>query len=215
MEIEVERQPQQTGPGLYGSDREVFQRVWRRVVETGGGEGPVEALPPAGEAPEGPQGAVLPPPLPVPAPRPAPRETRGTCLGPASARYGPELQHFLREEARDAAVYAALARRSQGPAAARLAALSAQERRHARRLSTAYFLISGVRYLPGGGPLPRWEGSLLGALRGRYLAEQEGEAAYRAAAADCQDPCLRELYLELAEEERGHARALRALLEAL
>ena len=49
----------------------------------------------------------------------------------------------------------------------------------------------------------------------RFLAEQRGEAAYRAAAEGCQDPCLRALYLELAQEEQGHSLALRSILEEL
>ena len=205
--MELDQQPQGTGPGLYGSDREVFQRVWRRVTESGGGEGPVEALPPE-EALAGP--------LPVPAVRPGPAEEGGPfCLGPASAQYGPELQRFLQEELHGAAVYAALARRGPGRAAGALASLAAQERRHAKRLSTAYFLISGVRYLPADRAAPRLESTFLGTLRARFLAEQRGEAAYRAAAEGCQDPCLRALYLELAQEEQGHSLALRSILEEL
>ena len=42
--MELEQMPQ-PGPGMCGSDREVFERVWRRVMETGGGESPVEVVP--------------------------------------------------------------------------------------------------------------------------------------------------------------------------
>ena len=207
--MELEQMPQ-PGPGLCGSDREVFERVWRRVMETGGGESPVEVVP------EG-QGFSAPvPAVPAPAaPRLAPPDPACTihCLGPASARYGEALQQFIQEELGDAATYRALARR--GRSGSRFAALAAQERRHAKRLSAAYFLISGVRYFPDEQALPRLEGTYLGTLRARFQAEQRGEAAYRMAAESCQDPCLRELYLELAEEELHHSRVLREILEAL
>ena len=108
----------------------------------------------------------------------------------------------------------ALARLGGRRSAVRLSALAAQERRHAKRLSAAYFLISGVYYHPAGQAAPRLERTFLGSLRARFLAEQREEAAYRAAA-DCRDPCLRELFLELAGEERGHSQTLRGILEEL
>ena len=207
--MELEQMPQ-PGPGLYGSDREVFERVWRRVMEAGGGESPVEVIP---------EGAGLPAPFPeVSAPAaplllPPDPEDAIRCLGPASSRYGEALQQFIQAELQDAATYRALARR--GRSGSRFATLASQERRHAKRLSTAYFLISGVRYLPADRAAPRLESTYLGTLRARFQAEQRGEAVYRAAAEHCQDPCLQALYLELAEEELGHSRVLRDILETI
>ena len=173
--MELEQMPQ-PGPGMCGSDREVFERVWRRVMETGGGESPVEVVP-AEEA------ALPAPAQPLPAPAvPAPvavyPEDALCCLGPASAAYGGALQRFIEGELQDAVTYAA-------------------------------------RYLPADRAAPRLESTFLGTLRARFLAEQRGEAAYRAAAEGCQDPCLRALYLELAQEEQGHSLALRSILEEL
>ena len=107
--MELEQMPQ-PGPGLYGSDREVFERVWRRVMETGGGESPVEVIP---------EGAGLPAPFPeVSAPAaplllPPDPEDAIRCLGPASSRYGEALQQFIQAELQDAATYRALARRGR------------------------------------------------------------------------------------------------------
>ena len=206
--MEMEQMPQ-PGPGMCGSDREVFQRVWRRVMETGGGESPVEVAP---AEPEPPAQTLPAPALPAPA-LPA-AEEEACCLGPASAVYGEVLQRFIQGELQAAAAYAALARLGGRRSAVRLSALAAQERRHAKRLSAAEFLISGGSYHPAGQAAPRLERTFLGSLRARFLAEQREEAAYRAAA-DCRDPCLRELFLELAGEERGHSQTLRGILEEL
>ena len=211
--MEMEQMPQ-PGPGMCGSDREVFQRVWRRVMETGGGESPVEVAP---AEPEPPAQTLPAPALPasaLPAPALPAAEEEACCLGPASAVYGEVLQRFIQGELQAAAAYAALARLGGRRSAVRLSALAAQERRHAKRLSAAYFLISGVYYHPAGQAAPRLERTFLGSLRARFLAEQREEAAYRAAA-DCRDPCLRELFLELAGEERGHSQTLRGILEEL
>ena len=147
--MELEQMPQ-PGPGMCGSDREVFERVWRRVMETGGGESPVEVVP-AEEAALPAPAQPLPAPA-VPAPAAVDPEDALCCLGPASAAYGGALQRFIEGELQDAVTYAALARRGRHRAAARFAALADQERRHAKRLSTAYFLISGVRYWPASWP---------------------------------------------------------------
>ena len=96
-----------------------------------------------------------------------------------------------------------------------LATIAADERRHAKRLSTAYFLISGVRYwpvdrVPNPSPAP-----FSAALREHFMEEQRGAAAYQTAAAETADPCLHELFLELAGEEDSHAWLLRSVLEQL
>lgn len=61
----------------------------------------------------------------------------------------------------------------------------------------------------------RLEGTYLSTLRSRFLGEQKGEAEYRAAAGRTEDPCLRELYLELAEDENAHGWMLRGMLEKM
>lgn len=217
MEMEQISQP---GPGLCGSDRDVFDRVWRRVMRTGGAESPIEVIPREEYIPPAP----LPvraevriadqPPVPVPVPRQA-EMSAVRCLGPSSAGHGEELQRFIETELTDAKTYAELARRTRGQAARTFTTMAADEKRHAKRLSTAYFLISGVRYFPAERVAPQLEGAYLSTLRNRFLKEQQGEGAYRAAAEGTQDPCLRELYLEIAGDENSHGWLLRGLLETM
>lgn len=224
--MELDQMPQ-PGPGLCGSDREIFERVWRRVMPEGQLTSPIEVIPEQEYRPAPPIVAPAPDsPVQVPqmpaqaaAPMPAVRRAEAVdirCLGPGSAQHGPELQRFILAELGDCRTYQALARRASGAQPARtLNTIAADERRHAKRLSTAYFLISGVRYWPEERAAVRLEGAFLSTLRARFLAEQEGEAMYRAAAAATEDPCLRELYVELAEEENSHGWLLRGILEQI
>lgn len=138
------------------------------------------------------------------------------CLGAASAIHGAQLQEFILHEQMDARAYQVLARQAPTPSAARiLSTMSADERRHAKRLSTAYFLISGVRYLPEERAGVARNLPYPALLRRHFVGEQRGEAAYRAAAAATEDSCLREMYLELAQDENSHAWLLRGILEGM
>lgn len=197
-----------------GMDREVFERVWRRVMPEDREDCPFtlgqESSQQAGGLPA------------VPASGPAEVVTMDqggeghdiSCLGPGSAAYGAALQEYIDDELSDWRRYQSLARRTPGGGGRALAAVAADERRHAKKLSTAYFLISGVRYWPevkaAQNPTP-----LHAALRERFWAEQQGAAAYQAAAAETADPCLKELYTELAGEEEAHAWTVRGVLEQL
>lgn len=200
-----------------GMDREVFERVWRRVMPETRGDCPF-TLP---EQEEQKEAAALPA-LAVPTGEAARVVTLEQadeghdiqCLGPASAAYGAALQGYIDDELSDWRTYQALARRTPGGGGRALAAVAADERRHAKKLSTAYFLISGVRYWPevkaAQTPTP-----LHAALRERFWAEQRGAAAYQAAAAETADPCLKELFTELAGEEEAHVWTIRGVLEQL
>lgn len=209
----------QPGPGMCGSDREVFERVWRRVMPTDRPDCPFTLY----SEEEG--AAPMPGPAPAQPEPPAPQcggkersealspEEDVPCLGAASAVYGPLLQEFIAYERNDEQTYRLLARRAGGGGGRTLAAIAADEARHARRLGAAYFLISGVRFRPEGAACLPPEGTYLSALRDRFLAEQRGAALYRTAAGRTDDPCLKELFTELAEDETAHARLIRGLLE--
>lgn len=109
--------------------------------------------------------------------------------------------------------YRHLARRIRGNAARTLTNLAADQHRLARKLATAYFLHSGVRYWPSEQlPTPTIP-SYWGALRQRHQWEQQAELSYRMAADESDDPTLTELYEGLMESCRGHCRQLRTLLE--
>ena len=197
-----------------GVDREVFERVWRRVMPEERGdcpftlaeqEEPAAGALPALAVPAAPQVVTL---------GQADEGTDISCLGPASAAYGTALQGYINDELADWRRYQALARRTPGGGGRMLAAVAADERRHAKKLSTAYFLISGVRYWPdvrAAQPVA----PLHAALRERFWEEQRGAASYQAAAEEASDPCLKELFSELAAEEEAHVWTIRSVLEQL
>ena len=109
--------------------------------------------------------------------------------------------------------YRHLARRARGTDARTLNSLAGELHKHARKLSAAYFLLTGLRYWPtellGAPAIP----SYWGALRQRHQAEQRQETAFRLAADDWEDPDMLELYGELADACQQRCRRLRGLLE--
>ena len=217
-------------------EQEVFQRVWQRVM-AGRNEGNSPIVPAPTPAPDpGPM------PLPTPAlPRrwvdgdmscdylealsrampahPLPGDLSSGDLPTAGLEYLPhgESTARLRQQTLEALeawqFYRHLARRTRGNTARMLTALAADQHRLARKLATAYFLRSGVRYWPTEQlPAPAIP-SFWGALRQRHQGEQQAELSYRMAADEADDSTLTELYEELMESCRGHCRQLRALLE--
>ena len=109
--------------------------------------------------------------------------------------------------------YRHLARRARGADARVLNTLAGELHRSARRLSAAYFLITGLRYWPSELLSAPAIPSYWGALRRRHQLEQQQESAFRLAADDWEDPDMLELYGELADACQGRCRRLRALLE--
>ena len=109
--------------------------------------------------------------------------------------------------------YRHLARRARGTDARTLNSMAGEQHKEARKLSAAYFLLTGLRYWPsellGTPAIP----SYWGALRTRHQAEQRQENAYRMAADDWEDPDLLALYNELSEGCQRRSRQLRTLLE--
>lgn len=188
------------GPGQCGADREVFERVWRRVMPEDRPDCPFTLYS------EEEQVAVQ------------PAEERKAELVPVPAEQsggdGAVLQAFIADELSDWRTYQILARRIPGGNGRALMGVAADERRHAGRLSAAYFLLSGVKFWPPAeSELPR-EG-WMAILRRRYWAERKGAEAYRTAAGHTGDSALRELYLELAGDEEAHAGIIRGILERL
>ncbi len=200
-------------PGLCGCDRDIFLRVWNRVMPEESPACPItveqpEQDPASAPPPPRPRGAADAPGDEVPAPGDVP------CLGSGGAADQELLREFTTRELTQWRSYQMLARRS-GPGGRMLSALAGGCRRRAKRLSAALFLISGVRFWPAeqtAVPPPR---SYFGALREHFLAEQDRGCAYRAAAEDCRDMCLRTLYLDLADECAEHADRIRSLLETI
>lgn len=190
------------GPGQCGADREVFERVWRRVMPEDRPDCPFTLY----SEEEMEQAAV----------QPAEEKRTELVSVPAeqSGGDGAVLQAFIADELSDWRTYQALARRIPGGNGRALMGVAADERRHAGRLSAAYFLLSGVKFWPPA-ELELTKEGWMALLRRRYWAERKGAEAYRTAAGYTGDSALRELYLELAGDEEAHAGVIRGILERL
>lgn len=220
--------------GMPQEQRELFERVWSRVMdgsdqascpiawedstaaqesETGESAFPMEPLPQENSG-----GQALMPVRPVPSgsgDRPQNDFPRGESmgfLGSDCLDSGPLLQDLIRRELADWREYQLLARRTGGAPARVFASLAGEKKRHAKRLSAAYFLIAGIRYWPEGeGCTP--PASYLGALRRRFIQEQEAMAAYLTGAEGTADPCLQQMFVEHARDAWDHACKIRQLVE--
>ena len=203
-------------------DQASFRRVWQRVMPQDRMDCPFTLEEPQAEAVKA--SALPPQPVPAPAvpaplpPRPAPTlPTPTLCLGDASARELPTLERLLDLTWESRRVYRGLTRPVRQAGRGReplFSDLMAAKERQARRLATAHFLISGEHCEMTAGPLPRFP-SLHLALRDRYRAEQQTALLCLTAAAASQDPCLMELYRELAAENQDLAGRLREWLEQM
>ncbi|HPE16764.1 MAG TPA: ferritin family protein [Oscillospiraceae bacterium] len=121
------------------------------------------------------------------------------------------LRRAIEGELADWRTYSALALR--GPGRQVFSQIAAEELRHARRLSAAYFTERAVHYFPRQQARSEPASDLMGALRERILHEREGAAAYRRMA-EAERGALRPLLETLAAEEDRHAARLMALLES-
>ena len=190
------------GPGQCGADREVFERVWRRVMPEDRPDCPFTLY-----SEEETEHAPV-----------RPTEEKRTELVPVPAEQsggdGAVLQAFIADELSDWRTYQTLARRIPGGNGRALMGVAADERRHAGRLSAAYFLLSGVKFWPPA-ELELTKEGWMALLRRRYWAERKGAEAYRTAAGRTGDSALRELYLELAGDEEAHAGVIRGILERM
>ncbi|NBI08440.1 hypothetical protein D1641_00190 [Colidextribacter sp. OB.20] len=177
------------------------------------------AVPPVPECPTRPQCSCSCRPVRPNRPRelevdPAPSEEPILCLGEASQEDSGQLEELMTLARTGAVTSQALSRRAGGSRAKTLAALTRDHRSAFRRLSAAYFLITGKRFSPqcSAVTLPA---SLPLALRQQFVWEQQWEQRSRQAAQATADPCLKELYLELAQEGALHAGCIRSMLEQM
>lgn len=218
----------ETLPEQTAEKKEIFARVWKRVMADSTAACPITWEDPAEEAAPVPaqdpapaeagQMAEEAPCLPAPA-RPAKGHSphsdfphAGGVLGEGCLDCAPLLQELIRRELADLREYQALARRAGGSPGRVLAGLAGEKKRRAKRLSAAYFLISGVRYWPEGTGTPPIT-SYLGTLRRRFAQEQATMAAYLTGAESTTDPCLQQLFWDHAKECWAQACRIRALVE--
>ena len=227
-----------------GADPETFRRVWQRVmpdqtdsplaVETGQETAAPETAAPETAAPAVPTpapgaegeteagGQTGLPPVPTCAQEGASGEESAgclcqgeppQCLGEGSAGETGRLEELMEQARRGALAGQQLARRG-GRGQGALRALAAGHRQALRRLSAAYFLITGRRYRPCC-PVPALPGDWCQALRTLFQWERRWAYCASQGAEAAQDPCLKELYQALAREGTCHAGAIRALLEQM
>ena len=212
---ETMMRPAMPEEGLCSCDREVFDRVWQRVMRGGGDL--IQADPPADEQVR--DGMALQvveqTELALTRSEEGRPEQDISCLGQGSAAYAPLLKEMMDGETENYRTYQALARRAGNNGTRILSTMAADKRRQAKRLGAAYFLITGEQYrspnLNGNRPTM----DLMGGLREQFIQEQRGAAAYGGAAQETGDPCLRQLFRELGQEALGHARMIRSLLEQM
>ena len=192
-------------------DPETFRRVWARVMPDQR-DSPLVLSPPApaprnGKKPE-PQEKTIPWERRPPEKKPereektAPRERDEERLE--------RLMDLSREGAEGAG---ALARR-MGNRGREMMGIAEDHRRALRRLAAAYFLLTGHRRRPEIRS-PGRHGDLEMDLRERFLWERRWENVCREAAEGAEDPALKELCRELAQDASLHQRAVRTSLERM
>ncbi len=143
-----------------------------------------------------------------------PPQSAVTWLGSCGPSFEGLLQELIRKEISDWNYYRTLARKAGGTAAKTLSAMAAEEWQCAKRLCAAYFLASGIHYWPDKTGKLNFT-SYMGALRERFLEEQQDAETYSAAAVECQDECLCQIFEEIAVLDRSHAHRIRLLVEQL
>ena len=178
-----------------------------------------EPAPPAEEAPASEPPEPEQPPQPA-EPLPQPEGTRwNSDLPPLWEEPMPaddrtaRLRSQVMEALEGWQLYRHLARRARGTEARVLNTLAGELHRCARKLSAAYFLITGLRYWPSELLSAPAIPSYWGALRRRHQLEQQQETAFRMAADDWDTQDMLDLYGELAEGCQRRCRQLRTLLE--
>jgi len=135
-------------------------------------------------------------------------------LGTYSMIFSQTLRDMIEKEIADWHFYRGLSRRSGGSAARMFSSMAADDWHAAKRLAGAYFLMTGEQYWPekqSKVSIPSYHT----ALRECFVDEQQDAAAYVAAATECEDSCLCELFLELADENLRHVQQLRLLAEQI
>lgn len=135
------------------------------------------------------------------------------CMAGATADMIAQLEEVIDDELSDRCAYLTYARWAPGHARRRLQQMAADEERHARRLMTVYYLTTGKCYRPAVPSCPASPMPWCGLLRELYHHENCVARRYEAGAAAMDDVCLREIFGNLAAEERCHARQILQMLE--
>ena len=140
-------------------------------------------------------------------------EPNPCCMGSEASVSVEVLQGFLREELGDAQVYAYLASCTPRRELARaFRALSEDEKRHARDLAAAIYLITGKAYCPRVCVEQPDTCDLCALLRSLYHAEACAGYNYARTGEETLDLCLSKLFAAMSADEYRHAELLMKLL---
>ena len=140
-------------------------------------------------------------------------EPNPCCMGSEASVSVEVLQGFLREELGDAQVYAYLSSCTPRREMARaFRVLSEDEKRHARDLAAAIYLITGKAYCPRVCVEQPDTCDLCALLRSLYHAEACAGYNYARAGEETLDLCLSKLFAAMSEDEYRHAELLMKLL---
>lgn len=207
-------------------DPEVFRRVWARVMPDQQNS-PIEVDPPLSRS--SPSQATTYSSVQSPSVEPSsptsPAQETGPAFSSAVASNSklkanperqtaePVLRHLMDLAQEGMMTGKALSRRG-GNHARVLSALAADHQQALRKLSAAYFLETGRRYQPRTGAIPR-NSALSLALREQFLWEQRLAKKCLQAGELLEDPSLRELCHEMAQDSALHNRTIRSLLERM
>lgn len=135
------------------------------------------------------------------------------CLSGGTPDMVALLEECIDEELADRCAYLTYARCGPNYARRRLQMMAADEERHARRLMTVYYLTTGRCYKAAIPACPTGISAWCPLLRQLYQRENCGAQRYEEGAAAMEDVCLREIFLELAADERCHGRQILQFLE--
>lgn len=165
---------------------------------------PVPTIPPVPESPA----------VPVPAGPELPGAERNPCcMGTEAAEMLGVITGYIEVALSDRRYLLALVRQAPSWARQTLRDMAADLQSQARRLMTAYYLITGQRYRPSLSTERIYVGRWCPALRERYHAAACSGFNYARSAEDSLDPCLAKLFRELSEESYAHAETLMGLLQ--
>ena len=135
------------------------------------------------------------------------------CMGTEAVSDLEVVTGFIEEEQSERRQLQALARQSPAWARQTLLTLAAHAAARARRLSAAHYLIIGETYLPALATERIYVGKWRPALRERYHSAACAALNYERAADGTSDPCLGDMFRELAADAFESANVMIRLLE--
>ena len=213
----------QPSAGTYRQYDQVWQRVAPDLEPYPGWQAPPAGAAPAAPMAPAPQMPAAAPAVPVIQKPTKPVQPQGgqmpgsiqnpCCMGTEAADMLGVITGFIEEELVDRRYFRALARQAPSWARQGLRELSEDAGEHAKRLLSAYYLITGQCYRPTGISGPVYIGGWCPALRERYHTEACGGLNYARAADGTTDPCLCQLLMELSRDEYHHADVLMEMLQ--